>query len=61
MQVGIAEAGRRGEMHYLDEVDASEAATRKLIAKLAARYITLTLCDEAGPTGMVSTGLVGRL
>jgi len=40
--VAIAEAGRRGEVRYLGEVDASEAATRKLIAKLAARYGRLT-------------------
>jgi hypothetical protein len=49
--VAIAEAGRRGEVRYLGEVDASEAATRKLIAKLAARYGKLTFFYEAGPTG----------
>src|SRR6476620_12080602 len=49
--VAIAEAGRRGEVRYLGEVDASEAATRKLIAKLAARYGRLTFSYEAGPTG----------
>jgi transposase len=49
--VAIAEAGRRGEVRYLGEVDASEAATRKLIAQLAARYGRLTLSYEAGPTG----------
>ena len=37
--VAIAEAGRRGEVRYLGEVDTSEAATRKLVAKLAAKYL----------------------
>ena len=40
--VAIAEAGRRGEVRYLGEVDTSEAATRKLIAALAAKYRKLT-------------------
>lgn len=41
--VAIAEA--------LGEVDTSEAATRKLVAGLAAKYRKLTFCYEAGPTG----------
>ena len=49
--VAIAEAGRRGEVRYLGEVDTSEAATRKLIAALAAKYRKLRFCYEAGPTG----------
>jgi transposase len=49
--VAIAEAGRRCEVRYLGEVDASEAATRKLVAKLAAKYKRLSFCYEAGPTG----------
>jgi transposase len=49
--VAIAEAGRRGEVRYLGEVDTSEAATRKLVAKLAGSYSRLTFCYEAGPTG----------
>lgn len=49
--VAIAEAGRRGEVRYLGEVDTSEAATRKLVARLAAKYSKLTFCYEAGPTG----------
>ncbi len=49
--VAIAEAGRRGEARYLGEVVTSEAATRKLVAGLAARYGKLTFCYEAGPTG----------
>jgi hypothetical protein len=38
-------------VRYLGEVDTSEAATRKLVAGLAARYRKLTFCYEAGPTG----------
>jgi len=49
--VAIAEAGRKGEERYLGEIDTSEAATRKLVAGLAARYRKLTFCYEAWPTG----------
>ena len=49
--VAVAEAGRKGEVRYLGEIDTSEAATRKLIAGLAARHRKLTFCYEAGPTG----------
>ena len=36
--VAIAEAGRGGEVSYLGEIGTTESATRKLVAKLAARY-----------------------
>ena len=49
--VAIAEAGRAGEVRYLGEIDTSDAATRKLVAKLATKYRKLTFCYEAGPTG----------
>ena len=49
--VAIAEAGRSGEVRYLGEFDTTEAATRKWIGKLAAKYAKLTFCYEAGPTG----------
>ncbi len=49
--VAVAEAGRNGEVRYLGEVDTSAAATRKLVAWLAAKYAKLTFCYEAGPTG----------
>ena len=49
--VAVAEAGRKGEVRYLGEFDTSMAATRKLVAKLAAQYGKLTFCYEAGPTG----------
>lgn len=49
--VAIAEAGRDGEVRYLGEFDNTEAAMRKLINKLSAKYAKLTFCYEAGPTG----------
>jgi transposase len=49
--VAIAEGGRDGEVRYLGEFDTTEAATRKWIARLAAKYGKLTFCFEAGPTG----------
>jgi transposase len=49
--VAIAEGGRGGEVRYLGEFPATEAAMRKLVAKLAAKYRRLTFCYEAGPTG----------
>ena len=49
--VAIAEAGRDGEVRYLGEFDTTDAATRKWIGKLAAKYDKLTFCYEAGPTG----------
>jgi transposase len=49
--IAIAEDGRGGEVRYLGEFTTTEAATRKLVAKLAAKYRCLTFCYEAGPTG----------
>jgi len=49
--VAIAEGGRGGEVRFLSEFAATEAAMRKLVAKLAAKYDKLTFCYEAGPTG----------
>lgn len=49
--VAIAEADRNVEVRYLGELDTTEAATRKWIAKLAAKHDKLTFCYEAGPTG----------
>jgi hypothetical protein len=34
--VAVAEDGRDGDVRYLGEIDTTEAATRKLVAKLAA-------------------------
>src|ERR1700757_1363572 len=49
--VAIADSGRGGEVRYLGEFPATEAAIQKLVAKLAAKYGHLTFCYEAGPTG----------
>jgi transposase len=49
--VAIAEAGRSGDVRFLGEIDNTEAATAKLVQKLAARHERLTFCYEAGPTG----------
>ncbi len=49
--VAVAESGRDGEVRYLGEIDNTETGTRKLVAKLKARYQRLTFCYEAGPTG----------
>ena len=49
--VAVAEDGRGGDVRYLGEIDTTEAATRKLVAKLAAKYRQQTFCYEAGPTG----------
>ena len=49
--IAIADGGRGGEVRYLGEFPATEAAIQKLVAKLAAKYRHLTFCYEAGPTG----------
>lgn len=49
--VAIAEGGRSGEVRYLGEFENTEAATVRLVKKLAARHRRLTFCYEAGPTG----------
>jgi len=49
--VAIAEGDRGGEVRYLGEFPTTEVATRKLVAKFAAKYDKLTFCYEAGPTG----------
>ena len=59
--VAIAEAGRNGEVRYLGEFATTEAATRKLVAKLSAKYRKLTFCYEAGPTGYGLCRLIGSL
>src|SRR6195256_3380036 len=49
--IAIAESGRDGEVRYLGEIETTDAATRKLVKKLATKYRHLTFCYEAGPTG----------
>jgi transposase len=59
--VAIAEGSRGGEVRYLGELPTSEAATRKLVGKLAAKYSRLSFCYEAGPTGYGLYRLITRL
>jgi transposase len=59
--VAIAEAGRTGEVRFLGEIETTEAATVKLVKKLADKYRRLTFCYEAGPTGYGLQRLIGRL
>ena len=44
--IAIAEAGRDGEVRYLDEVDASLSSMRRVVARLADRYERLHFCPE---------------
>ena len=49
--VALAEAGRGGEVRFFSEIDTTDAATRKLVTRLEAKYSQLIFCYEAGPTG----------
>ncbi len=49
--VAIAEGGRSGEVRFFGEIENTDAATAKLVKKLAVKYPRLTFCYEAGPTG----------
>jgi hypothetical protein len=42
--IAIADGGRGAEVRYLGEFPSTEAAIRKLMAKLAAKYRHLTFC-----------------
>jgi transposase len=59
--VAVAEDGRDGDVRYFGEMDTTEAATRKLVIKLAAKFRQLTFCYEAGPTGYGLHQLNGKL
>jgi transposase len=59
--VAIAEDGRTGEVRFLGEIESTEAATVKLVKKLASRHRPLTFCYEAGPTGYELYRLIKRL
>lgn len=49
--VGLAEAGRKGELRYYGEIANRADAVRKFVDKLARRHARLCFCYEAGPTG----------
>jgi hypothetical protein len=53
--------GVTGRFAIFGEIDTTEAATRKLVIKLAAKYRRLTFCYEAGPTGYGLHRLIGML
>lgn len=59
--MAIAEAGGKGEVRYLGEIDSGGAATRKLVAALASKFRTLMFCFEAGPTGYSLQRLIESL
>jgi transposase len=59
--VAIAEGGRTGEVRFLGEIENSEAATVKLVKKLATKHRRLTFCYEAGPTGYELYRLIKHL
>lgn len=54
--IAVADGSRGGEVRYLGEFPATDAAIRKLLTKLAEKFERLTFCYEAGPTGYGSTG-----
>jgi transposase len=49
--VALAEGSRTGEVRFLGEIENTDAATAKLVKKLASKHSRLTFCYEAGPTG----------
>ncbi|SNY93565.1 Transposase [Cohaesibacter sp. ES.047] len=49
--IGLAEAGRKGEVRYYGEIANRADAVRKFVGKLADRHGRLCFCYEAGPTG----------
>ncbi|ELT46236.1 IS110 family transposase [Brucella sp. ZJ1_1] len=49
--VGLAEAGRKGEVRYYGEIANRADTVRKFVDKLAGRHERLCFCYEAGPTG----------
>jgi transposase len=49
--VAIAQGGRGGEVRFLGEIEATDAAVTKLVRRLAAKHGKLFFCYEAGPTG----------
>src|SRR5262245_39748525 len=59
--IAVAEDGRGGDLRFLGEIDTTEAATRKLVTKLATKYRQLTFCYEAGPTGYGLYRLIRKL
>ncbi len=53
--VAVAEAGRSGEVRYLGEIENTPEATRKLVAKLAAKYSRIIFPDYAVASARICT------
>lgn len=52
VSVGVAEAGRAGEVRFLGEIPNRPAAVARFVQKLAERHPgQLSFCSEAGPCG----------
>ena len=51
ISVAVAEPGRKGEVRFYGDIDASPASVAKLLKKLTKPGLTLHFCYEAGPTG----------
>jgi len=51
MRLRLRMARSDGRGRFFGEIDNMEAATAKLVKKLAAKYQCVTFCYEAGPTG----------
>ncbi|TIX33497.1 MAG: IS110 family transposase, partial [Mesorhizobium sp.] len=49
--IAIAEVGRKGEVRFFGEVDASATSMRRVIGRIASRFDHVHFCYEAGPTG----------
>ncbi len=54
--VAVAEPGRQGEVRYLEEIEASPEAFRKLITHLAARHGNCMSAARRGQPAMACTG-----
>jgi transposase len=59
--VALAEGGRAGEVRFLGEIEADDAAVTKLVRRLSAKHGKLMFCYEAGPTGYGLYRLIGEL
>lgn len=58
--VAIAEAGRKGEVRFFAEVDASAANMRRIMVRIASQFDHVHVCYEAGSIGCAPYRLSGR-
>jgi hypothetical protein len=59
--VAIAEGGRNGEVRYLGEIENTEAATNKLVKKLAAQHRRRAAGERGATFPSVATAQVADL